>query len=99
MGRARVCAATGLGRCPGAAATTRLTAWRPWCAAPASPALRRWAARAAEVLAPEVVSGTAMSLPARPAIRAGPLGEARPITAARPGRYEATAWKSDAGSE
>ena len=40
----------------------------------------------AEVLAPEVVSGTVMLLATRPAIRAGPLGEPRPITAARPGR-------------
>ena len=92
-----MCAATGVGRCPGAAATAPLVACRPWCAAPASLALRRWAARAAEELAPEVVSGTLMSLLTKPAIRAGPLGEPRPITAARPGRYEATEWKSDGG--
>ncbi len=58
-------------------------ACRPGCAAAAFRALRRWAAREAEVLAPEVVSGTVRLLATRSAIRAGPLGEPRPITRRR----------------
>src|SRR5262249_7842032 len=93
VGRAKAWIAVGEGRCPGAEAL--LAAWPRRCGARAFRlALRKWAAREAARLAPEVVRGTETLLFTRSAIRRGPFGEPRPIGPAPPGRFGATAWKS-----